>query len=413
MHNLLINNTVLYMETYDVIPLILTAITGMVVVAVSIPVIIAVARSKNLVDLPDNGRKIHLIQIPSLGGVGLFIGLMFSYPLWQDSSTSTFFPYLVAALILLFAVGVKDDILVIAPMKKFYAQVIASAIVVIGGKMWIPNFDGFLGLHDGLPPVLAIIATIFAFVIIINAFNLIDGVDGLASYVTIIGATFFAAWFFINGFQHEALLAAALLGTLVGFLFYNNSPAKIFMGDTGSLTIGLVMAVLAFRLIGLNADAAVLPMKTPTVFAFSLMIMPMFDTFRIIIIRLIKRQHPLTADSRHIHHCLFGFGFAHRGTCAVMIIASLIIIAISYFINHLEIHLYGLLIMTMAFLTVPLALLYKRATIRLAGKQKSKVIPKNLSYKEAIQACINGNNDVSATIHREPVSGSPDQQHKE
>ncbi len=376
----------------DIVYVLLTALTGLLVVVVSIPVIISVARLKNLVDLPDNGRKIHRIQIPSLGGIGLFIGLIISYSLWQGSSTATFFPYLMTALIILFAIGVKDDILVAAPLKKFYAQVAASAIVVVGGSMWIPNFDGFLGLHDGLPPVLAIIATIFAFVIIINAFNLIDGVDGLASSVTIVGATFFAIWFFANGFQNEALLAASLAGVLAGFLVYNAPPAKIFMGDTGSLTIGLVMAVLAFRLIGLNAEASVIQMQTPTIFAFSLMIMPMFDTFRIIIIRMIERKSPLYADGRHLHHCLLSYGYGHKGVCKVMVVASLIIITTSFFINHLEVHLYGLVIMVMAFLAVPTAWLYKR----ILYKQTSKVSSKKSFYDDVVRSCMLGDQNGKA-----------------
>lgn len=278
----------------------LTVVTGWLVAYYAIPVIVRMARAKNLVDKPDDDRKLHSKSIPSLGGVAILSGFLISYSLWVGWWLPSYYPYMVAALIIMFSAGIKDDIMVISPWKKTVLQIAAAAALVIGGNISLLHFDGFLGVHDGAPEVLASAITIFAIVIIINAYNLIDGVDGLAGSMGIVGALFFGTWFLLNGYIADVLLAVAL----IGFLMHNRHPASIFMGDTGSMTIGLVMAVLAFRMISLNPQATVLPLETPTVFAFSLMIVPMFDTFRIIIVRLANKVSPLRADKRHLHHCL-------------------------------------------------------------------------------------------------------------
>lgn len=377
----------------NIVYIILALLTASVITYISIPVIINVARVKNLNDFPDDNRKIHRGKIPNLGGIAMLSGILISYSLWQGLCSTGFYPYLVAALVILFAVGMKDDILTISARKKFFAQLIASAILVVGGKIWITDFNGFLGVHDGLPEIVAIAATVFAFVIIINAFNLIDGIDGLAATVSITGATFFGIWFFLNGHLNEALLATSLVGALASFLYFNRFPARIFMGDTGSLTVGLVMAVLAFRLINLNAESTVFQLNTPTVFAFSLMIMPMYDTFRIILIRTLKGKSPLSADNGHMHHCLLEVGFGHKAICMIMGVATVIIITISFFINHLEIHLYGLLVMLMAGLSMPVSFLVAKAGKITDNPPEDKEPQESNTLKQFIKTCLKGSNN--------------------
>ncbi len=374
----------------------LTVVTGWLVAYYAIPVIVKMARAKNLVDTPDDERKLHSKSIPSLGGVAILSGFLISYSLWVGWWLPPYYPYMVAALIILFSAGIKDDIMVISPWKKSLLQIAAAATIVIGGNIRLLHFDGFLGVHDGAPDMLAATLTIFAIVIIINAYNLIDGIDGLAGSMGMIGALFFGTWFFMNGYMADALLAVALVGALAGFLVYNRYPARIFMGDTGSMTIGLVMAVMAFRMINLNPQAPVITLETPTVFAFSLMIVPMFDTFRIIIIRLAHKLSPLRADKRHMHHCLIRFGYSHRGICRVLIAASVIIAGTSYFINHLEIHLYALILLVMGVLIAPSAWLLKRITKRFMTPKKSRHIEAD-PITTLIDSCIHGLENRSET----------------
>lgn len=288
----------------------------------------------------------------------------------------TFYPFLVAGSVLLLSVGVRDDILAMNAGRKFLAQFLAASAVVIGGNLRLYGLDGFLGI-SAVPETVAIIWTILAIVFIINAYNLIDGVDGLAGTLALIGSACFGVWFFINGHIGEAILAASLAGALLGFLYYNMAPARIFMGDTGSLVIGLILAVMAFRLVELNAHSKVFSLNSPTVFAISLLIIPVFDTLRVIVVRLIKRKSPFLPDRNHIHHRMIDLGFGHRNICRFLILAKITIIALAAFINQFEIHLYYFAILFMAALILPSATILKRLQSDIKkNRLKQRTLPK-------------------------------------
>jgi UDP-GlcNAc:undecaprenyl-phosphate/decaprenyl-phosphate GlcNAc-1-phosphate transferase len=350
--------------------------TSVVITAYDIPVIISLARSKKLVDEPDNLRKLHGRPVPSLGGIAIFVGIIISFSLFMGSNMPAFYPFLVASSVLLLTVGVKDDIVAMRAFRKFLAQLLAASIVVIGGNLRLTSLDGFLGLSS-VPDGVAILWTILAIVFIINAFNLIDGIDGLAAILALVGALFFGIWFFINGHIGEAILAAALLGALLGFLRYNLYPARIFMGDTGSLVIGLILAVMAFRMIELNAVSLVYTFNSPTVFAISLMIIPLSDTFRIILVRLIKRKSPFLPDRNHIHHRLIKLGFGHRNICRFLVIVNIIIIALTISLNQLDIHFSYFLLFITAALILPSASVLKRMqkSIQISLRQRKHASP--------------------------------------
>lgn len=288
-----------------------------------------------------------------------------------------FYPFLVAGSVLLLSVGVRDDILAMNVNKKFLAQFLAASAVVIGGNLRLYYLDGFLGLSS-VPEAVAIVWTILAIVFIINAYNLIDGVDGLAGTLSLVGAFFFGVWFFINGHIGEAILAASLAGALLGFLIYNMAPARIFMGDTGSLVIGFIMAVMAFRLIELNAVSTVFTFDSPTVFAVSLLIIPVFDAFRLILVRLLKRRSPFLPDRNHIHHKLIGLGFGHRNICRFLVYANIMIIAFAVLFHRSEIHLYYFSVLAMAALIMPSAFVLKRLQYRIQTKLRQRTASKPL-----------------------------------
>lgn len=354
------------MEFYQLIRLLLAIATAAFITGVSIPVIVSVAWKKGLIDQPKSRRKIHQNGIPTLGGLGIFLGLMIAYPLWVGEFASEHSTYLKAALVILFAAGMKDDLLTLDSKKKALVQLFAALILVLGGGVMIGQADGFLGVSH-FPLFFSIAFTVFAFVVIINAYNLIDGVDGLAGSQSLIGSILFGAWFLINGHWGDAFVAAVLAGTMIGFLYHNRYPARIFMGDTGSLVVGLVMATMAFRMITLNNASPVLSFHTPTIFAFSIMIIPMFDTLRVIILRLLNKRSPLKADQRHLHHCLLRLGLGHTATCLVLNLSGLFIVLVSYWVNAWEIHLYLLLIFLLAVSIVPLAWL----VVRIRSKDKA------------------------------------------
>ena len=349
--------------------------TSVAITAYNIPIIISIARSKKLLDLPDNYRKLHKHPIPALGGIAIFVGIIVSFSIWVGGNMPDFYPYLVAGSVLLLTVGVRDDILAMNVNKKFFVQFLAASAVVIGGNLRLNYLDGLLGLSS-VPEAVAIVWSILAIMFIINAYNLIDGVDGLAGVLALVGSLGFGVWFFINGHIGESILAASLAGALLGFLYYNMSPARIFMGDTGALVIGLIMAVMAFRLVMLNSHSTVFSLNSPTVFAVSLLIIPIFDALRVILVRLLKRRSPFLPDRNHIHHRLISLGFGHRNICRFLVFTNIAIIAIAVFLQQFEIHLYYFSILALAAMILPSAFILKRFQAKIKIRMKQRTVPK-------------------------------------
>ena len=273
----------------------------------AIPVIIYVAESKNLFDIPD-ARKIHKKPIPALGGLGIFAGFMMAMLVtipFHDGFMS--FQYIVAACLIIFFVGIKDDIQIITPIKKFLGQMLAACLLVFKGGFLIDNMHGILGVY-ALPESISYCLTIFTIVVIINAFNLIDGVDGLAGSLGVIVMLCLGTYFIINKNTEYACLAFSMMGALLAFLIFNFQPARIFMGDTGSLTLGLIAAVLIIQFVRQAPVAPVLPFQSAPAIAFAVLFVPLFDTLRVFGIRLLKGRSPFSADRNHIRHILLDKG---------------------------------------------------------------------------------------------------------
>lgn len=282
----------------------------------AIPVIITVAERKKLFDIPDE-RKVHLTPIPSLGGLGIFAGLMIACLLSVPFQNSPEFQYYLAAGIVIFFLGLKDDILVISPIKKFIGQVLAAFLIIYKGGIQIKSMHGFLGIHE-LPEMFSLLLTYFTIIVIINSFNLIDGIDGLAGSLGLMAAAIFGFYFLqVNNLPY-AVLAFSLAGSLIAFLIFNFQPAKIFMGDSGSMLIGLIMATLVVKFI--NADAAnnVFATDASPAIGFAILMIPLMDTLRVFGIRIIHRRSPFSPDRNHIHHLLLDKGLSHRAIALIL-----------------------------------------------------------------------------------------------
>ncbi len=276
----------------------------------AIPVIIEVARRKKLFDEPDE-RKVHKMVIPTLGGLGIFGGFILATLIGAPVGSNEL-QYFVAAAIVIFFLGIKDDILVLSVVKKFIGQLIAAGIIIKFGGVQITNMHGFLGITV-IPEMASIVLTLFTIIVIINSFNLIDGVDGLAGSLGLLTALIFGAYFYYTGNLLYAVMAFSLAGSLVGFLIYNFSPAKIFMGDTGSLLIGLVNSIMVIKFINI-ADSATtnFPIAAAPAIGFAILIVPLFDTLRVFAFRIINRRSPFSPDRNHVHHFLLELGYSHR-----------------------------------------------------------------------------------------------------
>jgi UDP-N-acetylmuramyl pentapeptide phosphotransferase/UDP-N-acetylglucosamine-1-phosphate transferase len=307
----------------------LTGSVAFVISFIAIPTIIRVADEKGLFDLPD-ARKLHTKPIASLGGVGIFIGFLLSLLLSISVQQAPEFQYFYAAAVLMFFLGIKDDILVLSASKKFLGQLLAAAIVIHLGGVRIDSMHGFLGITH-LPDFISYPLSYMTIIVVVNAFNLIDGVDGLAGSLGILTTAVFGAYFTMAGLPSYALLSFAFTGALCAFLVYNYHPAKIFMGDSGSLLLGLVNAILVIKFITV-ADSVngSFPITSSVAIGFSILLVPLLDTLRVFSLRIRKGRSPFSPDRNHIHHLLLDRGFNHSQVTQICLLINVSFIALAY-----------------------------------------------------------------------------------
>ena len=329
--------------------LLLGSLTAFLVVLFTMPSLIKVARMKHLVDEPSEARKHHSRSVPTIGGIIIFAAIIFSYTLWfpdaklLDTEAADYqkmyvamgqafsdLKYVLAAMVLLFFIGVKDDIIGFSPVKKLVGHMVVGYILVVMAGIRITDMHGLFGVYE-LPEAFGIAFSFFVYVVLVNAFNLIDGVDGLAGGIGLIASLAYGLWLLAAGNIALALLSFVLAGALAAFLVFNSHPARIFMGDSGSLIIGAILAVLAMRIV--DHDTARLPeylKQIPTpIFVMAVLAYPLVDTLRIFIYRMSRGISPFAADRNHIHHRLLALGLGHRGTTFVLYLYAIVIILLS------------------------------------------------------------------------------------
>lgn len=300
----------------------------------AIPVIISVAESKNLFDVPDE-RKIHKARIPSLGGLGIYAGFLLACLLSLRMIEAPEFQYFFAAVLVMFFLGLKDDIVVISPIKKFIGQVIASFLIIYKGGVQITSMHGFLGIHE-LPEMFSLLLTYFTMIVIINSFNLIDGIDGLAGTLGIITTSILGFYFLKTGMTSYAVMGFSLSGSLAAFLIFNYHPAKIFMGDTGSMLIGLVNAVLVVKFIDVaGSSEALVPVNASPAIGFTILLIPLLDTLRVFGIRIFHQRSPVSPDRNHIHHLMLDKGWSHNTITCILSTASVVFVATAYYFRNI------------------------------------------------------------------------------
>jgi UDP-GlcNAc:undecaprenyl-phosphate/decaprenyl-phosphate GlcNAc-1-phosphate transferase len=300
----------------------------------AIPVIINVAEMKKLFDVPD-ARKIHQLAITPLGGIGIFAGFVFGCLLTINFKDSSEFQYFIAASMVIFFLGLKDDILVLTPIKKFIGQVLAAFLIIYYGRIQIRSMHGFFGIHE-LPEMFSLLISYFSVIVIINSFNLIDGVDGLAGSLGLMSSALFGIYFVSANMEPFYALAFSLCGSLVAFLIFNFQPAKIFMGDTGSLLIGVVNAILVLKFIDPGeGPLSVNPITSSPAIGFTILMIPLLDTLRVFAIRIFKRRSPFSPDRNHIHHLLLDRGLSHRTITLLLVAVNAGMVVFTYMARSL------------------------------------------------------------------------------
>ncbi len=338
---------------------ILTASVSFVITFLAIPAIIKIAEQKKLYDLPD-GRKLHTRPIASLGGVGIFGGFFIASILAIPAAINPEFQYFFAAATVIFFLGIKDDMLVLSANKKFLGQVIATGILIHFGDIRITSMHGLLGITD-IPLAISYLLSYISIIVIINAFNLIDGVDGLAGTLGLLTMTIFGSYFFMANMIAYSILAFSLAGSLLAFLLFNYNPAKIFMGDSGSLILGLVNAILVIKFITIadNRSSGYF-MESSVAIGFSILMVPLTDTLRVFSMRIFKGRSPFSADREHIHHLLLDRGLNHKYVTLCCVSLNIMFIAVAYFGRAMGVSYSLLAIVGLAFLLLGMLLYLKK-----------------------------------------------------
>jgi UDP-GlcNAc:undecaprenyl-phosphate GlcNAc-1-phosphate transferase len=319
-----------YLHPYDLMYYITLVVFSIVVTVVAIPSILHVARARHLYDDLGHFRKQHDHGIPRLGGVAVFVSFTITSLLFSMTDRSLPINYLLTACIILFAMGLKDDLSGVNSRTKFFIQFIAALILVIMGNIRLTSMYGVFGIGN-LPYWPSVALSVLTIILIVNAFNLIDGIDSLAGATGVVTNGCFAG-LFIYMHQYElAAVSLAMAGALVGFLKFNITPAKIFMGDTGSLLIGLISAVMAIKFIELNKFTTI---KSPEIYSapalsVAILIGPIFDTLRVFVLRLYSGVSPFKADRNHIHHLMLRLGFTHLQAATILVALNLLCITLA------------------------------------------------------------------------------------
>ncbi len=317
---------------------------------IAIPPVVRVARAKKLVSV-QNGRSSHLGTVPYLGGIPIFAALAISASLFVKDDLSQEFQYIFPAILIIFFIGLKDDIVNIRPLTKLYGQILASLLVIILADVRISTLHGILGIGE-LNLIVSYLFTLLVFVALINAFNLSDGIDGLASGLGIQISLIFGFWLAFLQHDDYAVLAFALVGGLIPFYLYNvfGKKYKLFMGDTGSLLIGLIFSILAVKVLGceLPTDSMLYASALPML-VVSVMIISIADTIRVFVFRISKGKSPFHADKNHFHHYLIALGINHWKASTIIIISNTALFLLAFSLRNIGDIKLGFLVFGLAF----------------------------------------------------------------
>ncbi|MFT5618280.1 MAG: UDP-GlcNAc:undecaprenyl-phosphate GlcNAc-1-phosphate transferase [Arenicella sp.] len=284
-----------------------------------IPLIISYSKKKKLLDVP-GGRKIHTISIPSLGGVGIFVGFIASMIMWSDFEQLKAMKFVYVGILMVVFTGIRDDLLPMRALSKLVWQITAALTVVHFAEIRLTSLHGLFFIEE-IPVWMGYMISVFTIIVITNSFNLIDGLNGLAGSISIIVLLAYGVWFYLYQDIGYVILITGLIGGILAFLKYNYTPAQIFMGDTGSLLIGFIISVITIKFIETNSA---LPAENSLKFTarvampIAILIYPLFDTIRIFVLRLMQKRSPFSPDKSHIHHLVMRLGFSHLQTTFIL-----------------------------------------------------------------------------------------------
>ncbi len=353
-------------------------VVAFIITYISIPSILDVARLKNLYDVP-NGRTSHEKTTPTLGGVAIFAGFIISSMIFLDIPKIPYFQFAMASAVIIFFLGLKDDISELSPLKKLVGEMIAAGIIIDMGGIRITSLHGFLGIY-ALNPTFSDFLSLFVVIAIINAFNLIDGIDGLSSGVGIVASLAFGTWFYLTGHIELAAMAAILVGALAAFFRFNffSEANKIFMGDIGSLLLGFILSIFAIKFNEINTamDAGnIYFIKAAPSVSIGILIIPIFDTVRVMFVRMMKGVSPFKPDKRHIHHYLLEITGNHQTATSILLTFNILFIVLSFWLRNLSIsyHILVLIILAGTLSFIPYNIVRRRRKKNVVGRYSANL----------------------------------------
>lgn len=320
----------------------LCLLTAFLITLITIPPLIHLLHRYQWVDRP-NARKEHTLPIPTMGGVAVFAGLSVSLLCWFPFSHQTSQIAFFLALPVLLALGMVDDRRDLPARYKFMVQLALALLMAVAG-IRIENLGGFLGLYE-IPLPAQFTLTVLAIAGITNAFNLIDGIDGLAGGLGFMSLLSLGLFLTYSGDAGTALICFALAGGLLAFLYFNLNPARIFMGDTGSLVLGFVVAVMSIRLLQVSQASPVPYLAQAPVMVLGIVLIPVFDTLRVFAGRMWRGHSPFRPDKTHIHHLLTRQGISHGRAARIICVIQALVLLEAWWLQKAGIHT-GLLVLT-------------------------------------------------------------------
>jgi UDP-N-acetylmuramyl pentapeptide phosphotransferase/UDP-N-acetylglucosamine-1-phosphate transferase len=285
------------------------------------------------IDTPD-ARSSHQNTVPTFGGIAFYISLILTLFMLQKEYDNAIIITLLVSISILFFTGFKDDLRNSSPKAKLFGQLLAVSLLMLHSEFYISSLHGLFGIYE-MPPIIGVPFSVFLFISIINAYNLIDGIDGLASMVGIVVAFSFGVLFYHLDLYFYTGICVAIISMLFAYLRFNfSTKKKIFMGDTGSLTIGFVLGILGMRLMTLDFETVSLigiPRSGILLLVLTILIVPTFDVSRVIFIRLIKKMSISSPDRNHIHHILIDAGLTHKKASLLLGFVNIFLVGLMYF----------------------------------------------------------------------------------
>lgn len=338
-------------------------VISFILVLLTIRSILEVASVRNLYDEP-NIRKIHNSKVCAFGGVAIFMSFIVTTIVATDGYSFDSLKYIIAAVILMFFIGLKDDLLLGSVKNKLVVQLFAAVLLITLGNIRFTSFQGLFQIYE-IDYFTSVLFSAFVIVVIINVYNLVDEIDGLASGLAMMSASVFGIWFYLLGQIQFSIMSFALVGSLGGFSLFNVfwKSKKLFMGDSGSLIMGLIISTLTIKFNEFNiVKSSAFSIANAPAVSLAILVIPLIDTIRVMTFRLWLKKSPFSPDKRHLHHSLLRLVPNHLKVSIIILMNGLLIGSVLFFnlfSLNVNVQFIAILLFGFSFSLIPFYVIYR------------------------------------------------------